>query len=184
RGAREVAEGGWNRDPRGWNGMQGRTANTNEDSVLSTSRTQSRGDETCIRENALEHCVLLLLAIGIGFFMTLTSCSSVPKEVVELSYRMGGDLSAVHDSERKLIHEHFEFLRRERMRYLNDEWSPLFISQWVKDGRLIDVARGEVVWSTDSGDFVTPLAGQEQKDLLATVGFWANAATSEIEAKR
>ncbi len=114
----------------------------------------------------------------------LEGCSTVPKEVVELSYRMGDDISAVQKSYKILIHDHFESLRGERLRYLNEEWTPKYIRAWVEDGRLVDVAKGVVVWSEEKGDFVRPVAGKEEEGLLITIGFWSVAAIKEIEEKK
>lgn len=125
---------------------------------------------------------ILFGLIGLGF--ALTGCSTVPKEVVELSYRMGEDLSALHKSYVKLVHDHFEMLREERMQYLNDEWTPMYIRAWTEDGRLLDVAKGEVVWSEKAGDFVKPIAGKEEESLLFTIRSWSLAAVEEIEAKK
>ena len=123
-------------------------------------------------------CSLIMLILAIS------GCSSVPKEVVELSYQMGEDISAVHQSYNKLIHEHFEMLRQERIKYLNDLWTPKYISTWMEDGRLIDVAKGEVAWSQEQSDFVKPTAGKEKEELLMTVKFWSQAAVNEIENKK
>ena len=114
----------------------------------------------------------------------LEGCSTVPKEVVELSYRMGDDISAVQKSYKILIHAHFEALRAERIRYLNEEWTPKYIRAWVEDGRLVDVAKGVVVWSEEKGDFVKPVSGKEEEGLLITIGFWSAAAIKEIEGKK
>lgn len=114
----------------------------------------------------------------------VTSCAHVPKEVVELSYRMGQDITVVHASYRLLVHRHFEGLREQRVRYLTEEWAPRFISRWVEDGRLIDVATGKVIWSAEQEAFVPPNASTAQADLLQTVQFWAQAAIDELQEKR
>lgn len=127
--------------------------------------------------------LLICLAVSV-WGGHLEGCSTVPKEVVELSYRMGEDIAAVQKSYKLLIHDHFEALRAERVRYLNDEWTPSYIKAWVADGRLVDVAKGVVVWSEEKGDFVRPAAGKEEMGLLVTIGFWSAAAIKEIEGKK
>jgi hypothetical protein len=112
------------------------------------------------------------------------SCATVPKEVVELSYRIGQDIQSVHKSYQSLVHRHFDSLRQSRLQYVNDEWAPTFIREWIKDGRLIDVAKGTVVWSEDRDDFVRPTAGREEADLLVTVRQWAQSAMGQIEKKK
>jgi hypothetical protein len=113
-----------------------------------------------------------------------TSCATVPKEVVELSYRVGQDLQSVQTSYQTLIHQHFDDLRERRLDYLNKEWAPRYVGNWVKDGRLQDVAKGAVVWSDDKQQFVQPTAGQEQAQLLVTIREWAQAAVDDIADKK
>ncbi len=122
--------------------------------------------------------------LALGICLLLPGCATVPKEVVELSYRMGQDTEAVHTSYKALIHSHFESLRAERLRYLDEEWTPKYIRSWIEDGRLRDVVKGDVVWSSEKGDFIRPVAGQEETALLATVTFWSVAAVQEIQGKR
>jgi hypothetical protein len=119
-----------------------------------------------------------------GLGLLIPGCSSVPKEVVELSYLMGEDISAIHTSYNALIHEHFEGFKNERIRYLNEEWTPKYIATWIEDGRLRDVVKGDVVWSEEKGDFIKPVSGKEEQGLLATVRFWSQAAVNEIEGKK
>lgn len=126
--------------------------------------------------------VVVLLVAGICF--PLSGCSTIPKEVVELSYRMGEDMAAVHTSYSKLVHEHFESLRRERIRYLDEVWTPNYIRTWVKDGRLPEVAKGSIVWSEESGAFIKPIPGREEVGLFTTITFWSMAAVKEIQGKK
>lgn len=132
-------------------------------------------------KRGFQFITLLILLCG---SLLLTECSTVPKEVVELSYRTGEDISAIHKSYIKLIHDYFESLREQRIRYLNEEWVPKYIKGWVNDGRLIDVARGDVVWSQEAGDFVKPVSGKSEEGLLTTVRFWSVTAVKEIEGKK
>jgi len=128
--------------------------------------------------------LLVVFLILAGLSLSFVSCATVPKEVVELSYQMGVDLSAVHKSYKLLIHDHFDSLRAERIRYLNNEWIPKYIKAWVVNGRLLDVAKGEVVWSQEKGDFIKPIPGKEGEGFLTTVNFWSVAAVKNIEKKR
>jgi hypothetical protein len=125
---------------------------------------------------------LTLVLIGLTFFFG--ACSTVPVEVVELSYRIGEDISEIQNSYMQLIHDHFEVLRQERLNYLENEWTPKFIEGWIEDGRLIDVASGNTVWSQEKKDFVSPTVGEEKKELLNTVMFWSQAAIQKITKKR
>jgi hypothetical protein len=124
----------------------------------------------------------LLLIILPG--LLLYSCSTVPKEVVELSYIIGEDISAIHQSYTELIHSHFEMLRQERIRYVDEEWAPLFIRKWIENGRLRDVVKGETVWSEEEETFVSPTAGKDEEELLNTVVFWSQATVDFISEKK
>lgn len=126
----------------------------------------------------LLHAGLLLLS-GISL-----SCARVPKEVVELSYKMGEDMTAVHSSYLTVVHQYFEGLRRQRIAYVEQEWAPEFVRTWITDGLLVEVARGDTVWSTEQQDFVPPPAEGREMALVRTVGFWATAALNEIDAKK
>jgi len=127
---------------------------------------------------------LVFLLLVIGLIAAVPGCATVPKEVVELSYRMGEDMSALQESYSTLVHQHFEALRKERVRYLDEEWIPAYLKAWIADGRLRDVAKGSVVWSEEKNDFVPPVPGKEEVGLLTTIGFWSQVAVKEIESKK
>ena len=114
----------------------------------------------------------------------LTSCASVPKEVVELSYRMGEDILALQESYVVLIHKHFESLKAQRVEYLESEWTPAFVRAWVDSGRLREIAKGDIVWSEDAEEFVRATPGRKEAELLASIGFWSQSAIEQIEDKR
>ena len=56
--------------------------------------------------------------------------------------------------------------------------------RFIKNGKLVETAKGSVVWSDEADDFVAPTPGREQAQLLATVREWSNAAIAEIGVKR
>lgn len=114
----------------------------------------------------------------------LAGCATVPKEIVTLSYRMGEDIATIHSSYNKLIHIHFEALQQERLRYVDEEWTPKYLKDWIATGRLREVVRGEVVWSVERLDFVKPLPGKAEEGIQSTVAFWSQAAVQEIESKK
>lgn len=124
---------------------------------------------------------VVLVALSL---VTFAGCASVPKEVVQLSYQIGDDFSSIQISYKKLVHDHFEMLRGQRIQYLNNEWTPTYIRRWVEDGRLRDVVKGDIVWSEEKADFIKPVAGKEDDGLLNTVKFWSLAAVAEIESKK
>jgi len=139
-------------------------------------RKQTERLSACSKKYAV---ILFILVILIGL-----ACSRVPKEVVELSYQTGQDIMAIHESYDKLIHKFYNQLREQRIDYLEDTWTPLFIEKWIDNGRLIDVAKGNVVWSEQEEEFVSPAQGKEKQQLLNTISNWAQEAIYEIDLKR
>lgn len=124
--------------------------------------------------------IIFLASLSIG----LTGCASVPSEVVELSYTVGQDVREIERSYDALITFKFDAMRQDRLNYLENEWVPVYLEEFVETGRLIDVARGDVVWSESNEMFVSPTTGLENRQLLDTVLVWSETAIEEIEGKR
>jgi len=80
--------------------------------------------------------------------------------------------------------EMYAGFRAERMAYLEYEWKPAFIEGFVKKGRLVDVAKGRVVFDESQKKFVDPTPGKEQQQLLSTIIMWSESAIRRIEKKR
>ena len=120
----------------------------------------------------------------LGLSALILACATVPKEVVELSYKMGEDISAVQTSYKDLIHKYFETLKKERLQYLENEWMPLFIKTWIEDGRIRDIVKGDIIWSEEKNDFSKPIHGKEEAGLLTSVKSWSLDAVEQIEAKK
>jgi hypothetical protein len=124
-------------------------------------------------------CTLL-----VGVALVTGGCASVPKEAVELSYQVGEDLSELHSSYDKMVVERFKDFRAEREAYLEDEWIPIFLRDFMKRGRLVDVAKGDVILDEKINKFVAPTPGREEVQLHESVLGWSKAASKKIEAKR
>lgn len=123
-----------------------------------------------------------LCVFATTFALTAAGCAHVPKEVVELSYRIGQDLESVHNSYVTLIHRHFDALKQARIDYVDNEWAPVFLKDFIARGRLVDIAKGTVVVS--GGAFASPDAGRQATQLLDSVGIWARVATAQIAKKK
>jgi hypothetical protein len=124
------------------------------------------------------------LFVMLSFSIGLAGCASVPSEVVELSYTVGQDIRVVERSYDALITSKFDALRQDRLNYLDNEWIPAYLEEFVETGRLIDVAQGDVVWSESEEAFVGPTRGLEERQRLDTILVWSNTALEEIEGKR
>jgi hypothetical protein len=118
------------------------------------------------------------------FMILLDGCATVPQETVELSYVMEENITALKTSYITLINNHFDLLEKVRIAYLENEWIPGFVEEWVADGRLLDIASGEVVWSDERNDFTQPERGMEIQGLLSSTISWARAAVEIIDEKR
>ena len=117
-----------------------------------------------------------LAVLGAMFLLGLGGCSTVPKEVVEMSYLTGRDLSAVHDSYDALIHQFYENLRDQRRAYLDDVWFPRFLVNWREDGELVGIARGERIWSDAADDLIDTPADADPRESLDTLDDWVSFA--------
>lgn len=132
-----------------------------------------------LKNNAIKKMILFA-----SFSIGLTGCASVPSEVVELSYTVGQDVREIERSYDALITLKFDAMRQDRLNYLDNEWVPVYLDEFVETGRLVDVARGDVVWSESDETFVSPTTGLENRQLLDTVLVWSQTAIEEIEGKR
>lgn len=124
---------------------------------------------------------VLATAVALLF---LPACSTVPREVVELSYVIGQDIDVLRVSYRVLVRRHYDALRAQRLAYLDKEWKPVFIKTWIADGHLIQMASGSEVFSEAAGEFLKPTPGKEEIQLLDGVAGWAEDAIEQITIKR
>ncbi|WP_432455036.1 MULTISPECIES: hypothetical protein [unclassified Agarivorans] len=114
----------------------------------------------------------------------LSACSaSIPKEVVELSYKMDKDMTHVEQAYMDLVRQHISVLKKQREDYLYKEWVPALLEDWIVEGMLIEMAQGKVVYDNQVEDFVA-VDKPNRLAQLNGVKEWALVATEEIEAKR
>lgn len=81
--------------------------------------------------------IIILIAVSIVFY----GCATIPKETVELSYAIGQDIDAVHESYTNLIHQHFENLRNQTNDFIDKKWTPTYLGNFIKKGKLIPLAQ-------------------------------------------
>ncbi|MCG9655166.1 hypothetical protein [Vibrio vulnificus] len=114
----------------------------------------------------------------------LTACAaSIPKEVVELSYKMDKDMTHIEQSYMDLVRQHIAVLKKQREDYLYNEWVPTLLEDWIVEGMLIEMAQGKVIYDDQVGSFVS-VNTPDRVAQLNGVKEWALVATEEIEAKR
>ena len=74
-------------------------------------------------------------------------------------------------------------MRQKRKDYLENQWKPAFLKNWIKNGRLIEVAKGDIVWSFDKSKFVSPDPEKANIELLNTIEEWSSQAIRKITEK-
>jgi hypothetical protein len=110
-------------------------------------------------------CKLIMFLIA--FSMLFYGCATIPKETVELSYAIGQDLDALHASYTNLIHQRFDNLRSQTTDFLDKKWTPTYLGNFIKRGKLISLAQDT--------DPVKAFDG---------VSTWAEIAVKAIENKK
>ena len=107
----------------------------------------------------------LLIILPILIFL---ACASVPKEIVELSYMVGQDLSAVHTSYMTLIRTHYAGLRNQAINILETRLIPTFLEDFIESGELIKMAQGDdpKIVLEDVKDWVDMAMEQKKRELI------------------
>lgn len=76
-------------------------------------------------------------------FLTLGGCATVPRESVDLSYAVGQDLEALHQSYDTLIMRYFDALRGQVNDALDQVFVPTYINGFVESGKLMQHAQDQ-----------------------------------------
>lgn len=72
-----------------------------------------------------------------------TGCASAPRESVDLSYTLGADIEALHQSHRELIGRYFQALRDQVNDSIDRVYIPAYINSFVVSGRLVQHAQNQ-----------------------------------------
>lgn len=118
------------------------------------------------------------------FGLALTSCAEVPKEATQLSQVIGQDITSMKSSHQQLVRELFRQLKKNREDYIQNEWTPDFLQQFIKEGRLKDIANGRIVWSAELNGFRAPNPDKAETELHESIQTWAEETTYQIQKKR
>lgn len=116
--------------------------------------------------------------------LLLGACMSVPTEVVQLSTLTTTDITALRDGYRSLVRKHFLALRKNREQEFAEKVLGPYIEDAIKEGRLIDVVQGRVVWNNDTEEFVTPDPAKATIQKLDTLNTWNRQVAADIEGLR
>ncbi len=140
--------------------------------------------KNCTRSNlALTRKTTHHFIFGFVAALLLAGCASVPKEMVELSYRTGEDMAALHESYDYLIHDYYSKMREQRSAYLDDIWFPRFLDNWVEGGELAAIAKGEKIWSEEDSRLILTPPGSDPQESLLTLRDWVDYALYAYEVK-
>jgi hypothetical protein len=108
--------------------------------------------------------IIILMAV----IILLNGCAGhVPGEVLDLSNTMGEDLKALHHSYRQLIIAHFDSLRKQTDSFMENQWLPVFIKDFIERGNLVQMVQA-------------PPDGQRDTNVTE----WVAAALEAINEKR
>ena len=125
-----------------------------------------------------------LVALLVSISILLLGCSSIPKEAVDLSYQIGQDTEAIHQSYRKLIRAHFQQSRRFAEKQWTDSFMPVIIKSAVEEGKLVDVIAGKIIYDPATETFVKPTPGKEYVQLEQSIQIWSKEIAEIISKSR
>lgn len=77
------------------------------------------------------------------FLVLAGGCASVPRQSVDLSYTLGQDIEALHQSHRDLIKRYFEALRTQVNDAIDRVYISAYINSFVVSGRLVQHAQNQ-----------------------------------------
>lgn len=126
--------------------------------------------------------IMLIAIFALPLF--LSGCMSVPQEVVQLSTLTTTDITALHNGYRSLVRKHFTALRKNRELEFSEKILGPYIEEALKEGRLLDVVQGKVVWNSDTEEFVAPDPSRATIQKLDTLNTWNRQVAADIEGLR
>ncbi len=138
---------------------------------MKINRNRNNNKAPILRRMKLESTIWSIL---ISYMFV--QCASVPKAVVDLSSQVGSDIVAIQSSYSELIDTYFEGLIVTRRSYLDDEWYPIYVNNWIRKGQLKEVANGELIWSEGQAKFVKTIATTTEMETFNTIQLWAEEA--------
>ena len=114
----------------------------------------------------------------------LTACSNVPKEAVDLAYRVGNDTEALHQSYRQLIRSHFDTVRQMYDAQWTEKVLVPYVKSYVQETRLVEIASGKLVWDPVQEKLVPPTPGREAVQFIDTMQAWSKEFSETTQELR
>lgn len=110
---------------------------------------------------------LVLMPMLLLVSVMAAGCGSTPPQTVALSEIVGQDVQSLQISYRALIRTHYDSLRQQVNTFVDHEWAPVFLEEFITSGQLVERASQD-----DPGD------------VLRDVGAWVEKAIERIEERR
>lgn len=116
--------------------------------------------------------------------LVVTGCTTVPQEVVDLSALTAKDLRTLHNGYRSLVRKHFAAIRKSREQEFADKVLTPFITDAIKEGKLVEVAQGKLVWDSVKEKHVAPDPAKATSQKLDSLNTWNREVAEGIEDLR
>jgi|MDTG01.5.fsa_nt_gb hypothetical protein len=120
----------------------------------------------------------------LAFVIIFSQCASVPQSVVDLSSQVGDDIISIQSSYAQLVDAYYERLIDDRLDYLDNEWYPAYVKNWMRIGRLQEIAKGDIVWSEDDEKFTEVTEETPSMETINTLQIWVEEALWTYQEKK
>lgn len=81
--------------------------------------------------------------VAASLSVLVSGCANVPRESVDLSYTLGQDLEALHQSHRDLVTRYFDALRTQVNDAIDQVFVPTYVNSFVASGKLVQHAQNQ-----------------------------------------
>ncbi|MEQ9221173.1 MAG: hypothetical protein RLO17_24170 [Cyclobacteriaceae bacterium] len=104
--------------------------------------------------------------------------------MVDLSSQVGDDIISIQSSYAQLVDAYYERLIDDRLDYLDNEWYPAYVKNWMRIGRLQEIAKGDIVWSEDDEKFTEVTEETPSMETINTLQIWVEEALWTYQEKK
>ncbi len=96
------------------------------------------------------------IAISLLFVSLFVSCASLPRATVDLSMLLEKQISALEQSQIKLINKYFEEKQYHALSFLDNEWYPKYLENFFNDGNAEEIWN-EIINNSDKKERISDL---------------------------
>ena len=123
-----------------------------------------------------------LLSFALPLFL-LTSCAVIPRETVDLSQRIGSDITVLHTSHRNMVQLYYGKIKDNINAFVDDVYSP-YIIHYVLQSELEAYKQGSPSIYSSIENAGTKGGKEYTEQALTDMTDFCSAATSQINKKR